>query len=88
MATSSGIDRVCATMRDGIKFLKQEIKQKESQIDILTARLRKLQSQSDPNSSAVKEIKDDIQKLENELVNDRAQLNAFEEEVSASCPPA
>ena len=87
MATG-GINSVCAMMRRGIKFLKQEIKQKETQIGILTARLQKLQSRSDSDASAAKEIKDDIEKLENELLTDRAQLNAFEEEVSASCPPA
>jgi len=87
MATG-GINSVCAMMRRGIEFLKQEIKQKETQIGILTARLQKLQSRSDPDAAMVKEIKDDIAKLENELLTDRAQLNAFEEEVSASCPPA
>ena len=46
MATG-GINSVCAMMRRGIKFLKQEIKQKETQIGILTARLQKLQSRSD-----------------------------------------
>lgn len=87
MATG-GIVSVCAMMRRGIKFLKQEIKQKENQIGILTARLQKLRSQPNPDATAIKEIRDDIAKLENELITDRAQLNAFEEEVSASCPPA
>lgn len=87
MATG-GIDSVCAMMRRGIRFLEQEIKQKESQIGILTARLQKLQSQGNADAAAVTEIEDDIAKLENELFTDRAQLNAFEEEVSASCSPA
>ena len=87
MATG-GIDSVCAMMRRGIKFLQQEIKQKESQIGILTARLQKLQSQPNADATVVQEINDDIEKLGNELITDRAQLNAFEEEVSASCPPA
>ena len=87
MATG-GIDSVCAMMRRGIKFLQQEIKQKESQIGILTVRLQKLQSQPNADATVVQEINDDIEKLSNELVTDRAQLNAFQEEVSASCPPA
>lgn len=87
MATG-GIDSVCAMMRRGIEFLKREIKQKETQIGILTARLQKLQSQPSADATIVKEIRDDIAKLENELVTDRAQLSAFEDEVSASCPPA
>lgn len=77
----------CDVMARAIIFIKQEIKAKELRIKILTERLQKLQSQPNPDPTQIREIKTDIQDLEDQLENDRSQLNAFEEEFAASCGP-
>jgi len=82
-----GVRDVCDMLRDAVKFIEDEIAQKEERITVLTARLHKLQSQPDPNPEQIAEIKADIQALEAQLKSDRPQLTAFKEEVQAICPP-
>ena len=86
MSTQS-IRKVCDMMERAIKHIEQEINAKELRIQNLTERLKKLQSNPNPDPAQIHEIKKDIQELEDQLERDRAQLNAFQEEFSASCGP-
>ena len=72
-------------MKRFIESMKKEIKRKEDTIQRQQERLRKLTSQPEPDSEMVKEIRDDIGRLERELIEDRGQLNVLEEEFSAAC---
>lgn len=83
----TGVRNVCDMMARAIKHIEQEIKAKERRIQNLTERLKKLQSQPNPDLTQIQEIKKDIQELEDQLETDRPQLNAFQEEFAASCGP-
>lgn len=84
MATGR-VQDICATMKRFIESMKKEIKRKEDTIQRQQERLRKLTAQPNPDSAMVKEIRDDIARLERELIEDRGQLNVLEEEFSAAC---
>jgi septal ring factor EnvC (AmiA/AmiB activator) len=84
MATGQ-VQSICATMKRFIESMKKEIKRKEDAIQRQQERLRKLTAQPTPDSAMVKEIRDDIERLERELIEDRGQLNVLEEEFSAAC---
>ena len=84
MATGR-VQDICATMKKFIESMKKEIKRKEDTIQKQQERLRKLTAQPNPDSTMVQEIRDDIARLERELIIDRGQLNLLEEEFSAAC---
>lgn len=84
MATGQ-IKNICALMKRFIDSAKKGIKGKEEMISRLQERLQKLTGQPNSDSALIKEIRDDIERLERELVEDRGQLNALEEEFSAEC---
>ena len=86
MPTQS-IRNVCDVLERAVKHIAQEINVKESRIQNLTERLKKLQGHPNPDPAQIQEIKQDIQELEDQLERDRAQLNAFQEEFAASCGP-
>jgi hypothetical protein len=76
----------CEVMAEAIRFIRQQIGAKEARIRLLTQRLEKLQGQPTPDADQVRELKADILELREQLeTTDRPQLNAFEEEFSASC---
>lgn len=84
--SNTSIQNVCEMMAGAIRFIKREIESKEARIRALTERLKKLQSQPNPDPSQIQETTADIQELEEQLeTTDRPQLNAFEEEFAASC---
>ena len=78
-----------ALLNRGIGYLqlKQDIKVKGRRIQTLTERIKKLQSQPNPDWALIQDLKTDRQELEDELKTDRSQLIAFEEEFAASCGP-
>ena len=84
MATGQ-VQDICGTMKKFIVSMKKEIKRKEDTIQRQQERLRKLTAQPNPDAVMVQEIRDDIARTERELVDDRGQLNALEEEFSAAC---
>ncbi len=84
MATGR-VQDICATMKRFIESMKKELKRKEDTIQRQQERLRKLTAQPKPDSAMVQEIRDDIARLERELIEDRGQLNVLEEEFSAAC---
>jgi hypothetical protein len=84
MATGR-VQDICATMKKFIESMKKEIKRKEDSIQRQQERLRKLTAQPSPDSAMIQEIRDDIARLERELIDDRGQLNVLEEEFSAAC---
>ena len=84
MATEQ-VQSICATMKKFIESMKKEIKRKEDTIQRQQERLRKLTAQPNPDSTMVQEIRDDIARLERELIIDRGQLNILEEDFSAVC---
>ena len=84
MATGR-VQDICATMKKFIESMKKEIKRKEDTIQRQQERLRKLTAQPSPDSAMVQETRDDIARLERELIEDRGQLNVLEEEFSAAC---
>ena len=84
MATGE-IQNICATMKKFIESMKKEIKRKEDTIRRQQERLRKLTAQPSPDSTMLQEIRDDIARLERELIEDRGQLNVLEEDFSAVC---
>ena len=86
MATGT-LSAGCDLMRRAILSMRQEIQRKEARLRVLKSRLATLQSQPNPNAAALSELKADMDELEKQLVEDRGQLNAFEEEFSASCGP-
>lgn len=86
MATGT-LSAGCDLMRRAIISMRQEIPRKEARLRVLENRLAKLLSQPNPGAAQVAELKADIAELEAQLVQDRSQLNAFEEEFSASCGP-
>ena len=67
MATGR-VQDICATMKRFIESMKKEIKRKEDTIQRQQERLRKLTAQPNPDSEMVKEIRDDIARLERELI--------------------
>ncbi|NDZ15922.1 hypothetical protein C7T35_31955 [Variovorax sp. WS11] len=71
MATTQSIG--CDIMKRAIAQMKQEIKRKGERIQAQSEQIEKLGLE--------------LKSLENELETDLAQLNAFEEEFSASCGP-
>lgn len=77
----------CTMMRNAIKSMKSEIPRKREQLKNMQAHLSKLQSQANPDPALIDQLKELIKSQEHDLVTTEAQLNAFEEEVSASCPP-
>ncbi len=83
--STQAIRTVCNMMAKAIEFIEQEIKAKERRIETLTARLKKLRSQPNPDSAQIQEITTDIKDLEDQLEMDRSQLKAFQEEFDASC---
>ena len=84
MATGQ-VQDICGTMKKSIVSMKKEIKGKEDTIQRQQERLRKLTAQPNPDSVMVQEIRDDIARMKRELVDERGQLNAVEEEFSAAC---
>ena len=78
---------VCDLMARAIKHIQQEIKAKQGRVRNLSERLKKLESQPNPDKAQIAEIRGDIQELEGELKTDLSQLNAFQEEHAASCGP-
>jgi len=84
MATGR-VQDICGTMKRFIESMKKEMKRKEAAIQRQQERLRKLTGQPNPDAMLVQEIRDDIARMERELVDDRGQLNALEEEFSAAC---
>lgn len=84
MATGR-VQDICATMKKFIESMKKEIKRKDDAIRRQQERLRKLTAQPSPDSTMAQEIRDDIARLERELIEDRGQLNVLEEEFSAAC---
>ena len=84
MATGR-VQDICATMKKFIESMKKEIKRKDDAIRRQQERLRKLTAQPNPDSTMAQEIRDDIARLERELIEDRGQLNVLEEEFSAAC---
>jgi septal ring factor EnvC (AmiA/AmiB activator) len=84
MATGQ-VQSICATMKKFIESMEKEIKRKEDTIPRQQERLRKLTAQPNPDSTMVQEIRDDIARLERELIIDRGQLNILEEDFSAVC---
>ena len=86
MSTQS-IRNVCDMMARAIEHIKQDINVKGRRIQTLTERIKKLQSQPNPDWALIQDLKTDRQELEDELETDRSQLAAFEEEFAASCGP-
>jgi predicted RNase H-like nuclease (RuvC/YqgF family) len=84
MATGQ-VQSICSTMKRFIESMKKEIKRKEDTIQRQQERLRKLTAQPSPDSAMVQEVRDDIARLERELIDDRGQLNVLEEEFTAAC---
>jgi hypothetical protein len=78
---------VCQMMARLIESLKQEIRAKQRRIQILNERLSKQQSQPKPDPVLVQEMEADIQELKDQLLTDRSQLVASEDEFAASCGP-
>lgn len=84
MSTQS-IRNICDMMERAIKFIQKEIRAKERRTQSLTERLEKLQCKENSDAAQIEEITADIQDLQGQLENDRAQLSAFQEEFTASC---
>jgi septal ring factor EnvC (AmiA/AmiB activator) len=84
MATGR-VQDICATMKRFIESMKKEIKRKEETIRRQQERLRKLTAQPNTDPAMAQEIRDDIARMERELIDDRGQLNVLEEEFSAAC---
>lgn len=84
MSTQS-IRNICDMMERAIKFIQKEIRAKERRTQSLTERLEKLQCKENSDAVQIEEITADIQDLQGQLENDRAQLSAFQEEFTASC---
>ena len=84
MATGR-VQDICGTMKKFIESMKKEIKRKEETIRRQQERLRKLTAQPHSDSEMAQEVRDDIARMERELIDDRGQLNVLEEEFSAAC---
>lgn len=80
MSTQPTIKSVC-------DLLAKSIKDKVSEIQILTERLEKLLCQPNPDPAHIQQIKTDIQRLNDQLEVDQGQLNILKEDFAASCLP-
>ena len=76
---------ICDLFRKAIQGLGKEISRKERQESALESRISQLQSQPNPDTAQIQLLQEQLADLKNLLERDRAQLNAFEEEFSASC---
>jgi septal ring factor EnvC (AmiA/AmiB activator) len=75
----------CALLAHQIKGDKKDIANKERRIKQLRERIGKLQAQLPPDTAAIAEARADIDRLEKQLVSDRAQLELVQEEFMAVC---
>ena len=82
---ATGRQDICAMMKRFIESMKKGMKRKEDSIRRLQQRLKELSGQPNADQALIKQIRDEIQQLETELVEDRGQLNVLEEEFSAEC---
>jgi hypothetical protein len=76
---------ICDVFRKAIEDLRKEIPRKEKQVSDLQARIHQLVSQPNPDAAQVELLQEQLADFKVVLESDRAQLNAFEEEFSASC---
>jgi hypothetical protein len=75
----------CEMMDAAIKQMERDIINKERQIRSNIQLIDRLESQPNPDTALIGELKRLNDRLQNEIDSDRPQLGAFQEEFSASC---